>query len=253
MSVDRIWLLGIAVVLSTVLWAVYKFTRFGLATRAVAENQEAAASLGRSPELIATVNWAAGAGLAGLAGILVVPIIGLSVNQVLLLLVPALAAALVGGFTSFPLTLMGGVLIGVIEAELTSNADWIPDLLKQPGWSKSVPFIVIIAVLVFRGRALPIRGTVLDRMPRLGTGRIRFPVIVVVLAFMWVELNHLVTVFGYAGFHVNWVNSVTTTMVVATISLSLIVVTGYTGQLSLAQYALAGMGGVRRVACGLGR
>ena len=59
---------------------------------------------------------------------------------------------------------------------------------------------------------------------------------------MWVELNHLVTVFGYAGFHVNWVNSVTTTMVVATISLSLIVVTGYTGQLSLAQYALAGMG-----------
>ena len=129
-SVDRIWLLGIAVVLSTVLWAVYKFTRFGLATRAVAENQEAAASLGRSPELIATVNWAAGAGLAGLAGILVVPIIGLSVNQVLLLLVPALAAALVGGFTSFPLTLMGGVLIGVIEAELTSNADWIPDLLQ---------------------------------------------------------------------------------------------------------------------------
>ncbi len=241
-SSDRIWLLGIAVVLSTVLWALYKFTRFGLATRAVAENQEAAASLGRSPDLIATVNWAAGAGLAGLAGILVVPIIGLSVNQVLLLLVPALAAALVGGFTSFPLTLLGGVLIGVIESELTSNANWIPELLKQPGWSKSVPFIVIIAVLVFRGRALPLRGTVLDRMPRLGTGRIRLPVLAVVLAFMWVELNHLVTVFGYAGFHVNWVNTVTTTMVVATISLSLVVVTGYTGQLSLAQYALAGTG-----------
>ncbi|HZP29731.1 MAG TPA: branched-chain amino acid ABC transporter permease/ATP-binding protein, partial [Acidimicrobiia bacterium] len=241
-SVDRIWLLGIAVVLSTLLWAVYKFTRFGLATRAVAENQEAAASLGRSPDLIAAVNWAAGAGLAGLAGILVVPIIGLSVNQVLLLLVPALAAALVGGFTSFPLTLLGGVVIGVLEAELTSNADWIPELLKQPGWSKAVPFVVIIAVLVFRGRALPLRGTVLDRMPRLGTGRVRLPVVAVVVAVMWIELNHVLSVFGYPGFHVNWVNAVTTTMVVATVCLSLVVVTGYTGQLSLAQYALAGTG-----------
>ena len=144
-SVDRLWILGIAAVLSAVLWAVYKYTRFGLATRAAAENQEAAASLGRSPDLIATVNWAAGAALAGVAGILVVPIIGLSVNQVLLLLIPALAAALVGGFTSFPLTLLGGVLIGVMEAELTdTNAKWIPDLFKQPGWSKAVPFIIII-------------------------------------------------------------------------------------------------------------
>jgi sulfate-transporting ATPase len=241
-SADRMWLLGIAIGLTAVLWAVYKFTRFGLATRAVAENQEAAASLGRSPELIAAVNWAAGAGLAGLAGILVVPIIGLSVNQVLLLLIPALAAALVGGFTSFPLTLLGGLVIGVLEAELTSQANWIPDLLKQPGWSKAVPFVIIIGVLVFRGRALPVRGTVLDRMPRLGTGRIRLPVIAVTIAFMWIELNHVFSVFGYPGFHVNWVNAVTTTMVVAMICLSLVVVTGYTGQLSLAQYALAGAG-----------
>ncbi len=70
---------------------------------------------------------------------------------------------------------------------------------------------------------------------------------------MWVELNHLVPLFGYAGFHLNWVNSVTTTMVVATICLSLVVVTGYTGQLSLAQYALAGIGRVRRVARRVGR
>src|SRR5438477_61191 len=83
------------------------------------------------------VNWALGAGLAGLAGILVVPIVGLSVVQVGLLLVPALAAALVGGFTSFPLTLFGGLLIGVLEAELTSGAGWIPEFLKAPGWSKS--------------------------------------------------------------------------------------------------------------------
>ncbi len=237
-SVDRIWLLGIATVLAIGLWAIFRFTRFGLTTRAVAENEEVAAGLGRSPQLIATVNWAAGAGLAGLAGILVVPIIGLSVLQVGLLLVPALAAALVGRFSSFPLTLLGGVLIGVLESELTSGADWIPEFLKAPGWSKSVPFIVIIVMLLLSGRALPLRSHVLDRLPSVGTGRIRPVPVIVAFAVAFVALNGV----GFGGLDANWVGSVTTTIVAATICLSLVVVTGYAGQLSLAQYALAGIG-----------
>ncbi len=240
-SADRLWLLGIAAVLSVGLWAVYRYTRFGLVTRAVAENQEVAAALGRSPDVVATANWALGAGLAGLAGILVIPIIGLSVNQVALLLVPALAAALVGSFSSFPLTFVGGVLIGIIESELTSGADWIPDFMKAPGWSKSVPFMVIIAVLILRGRALPLRSHVLERMPSIGTGRVRPIPLTVALAVVFVALNGAGFV-GYGGVHVNWVNSATTTIIAATICLSLVVVTGYAGQLSLAQYALAGVG-----------
>ena len=238
---DRLWILASAAVLTVVLWAVYRYTRFGLVTRAVAENDEVAASLGRSPDVIATVNWAAGAGLAGLAGILIVPIIGLSVIQILLLLVPALAAALVGGFTSFPLTLAGGVLIGVVEAELTSGADWIPEFLQAPGWSKSVPFLVIIAVLVFRGRALPLRSHILERMPGLGSGRIRPTTLAVMLLVAFALIDGIGLV-GFDGIHVNWVSAATTTFIAATICLSLVVVTGYAGQLSLAQYALAGVG-----------
>ncbi len=250
-SQDRLWILGIATVLSLALWAVYRFTRFGIVTRAVAENDEVAASLGRSPDVVATVNWAAGAGLAGLAGILVVPIIGLSVNQILLLLVPALAAALVGNFTSFPLTLLGGVLIGIIESELTSGADWIPEFLKAPGWSKSVPFLVIIAVLALRGRALPLRSHVLERMPGLGSGRIRPGVLAVAVLATFVAIDGI-GFLGFGGVHVNWVGAVTTTFIAATICLSLVVVTGYAGQLSLAQYALAGVGAyvAARVASG---
>jgi sulfate-transporting ATPase len=240
-SIDRIWLLGIAAALTLVLWVAYRYTRFGITTRAVAENEEVAASLGRSPQVIATVNWALGAGLAGLAGILVVPITGLSVNQVALLLIPALAAALVGAFSSFPLTLAGGLIIGILESELTSGADWIPEFMKAPGWSKSVPFIVIIAVLILRGRALPLRSHVLERRPQIGTGRVRLIPIAVALAVAYVALNG-VGFLGYDGVHINWINSATTTIVTATICLSLVVVTGYTGQLSLAQYALAGVG-----------
>jgi sulfate-transporting ATPase len=240
-SEDRLWILGVAALLSICLWLVYRYSRFGLITRAVAENETAASTLGRSPDAIATINWAAGAGLAGLAGILVVPIIGLSVNQILLLLVPSLAAALVGNFTSFPLTFLGGVLIGVTEAELTSGADWIPEFLRAPGWSKSVPFLVIIAVLIFRGRALPLRSHVNDRMPGLGSGRLRSGPLAVVFVATFLLLDG-VGFLGYGGVHLNWVSAATTTLVAAMICLSLVVVTGYTGQLSLAQYALAGVG-----------
>ena len=92
----------IGLVITVVLWAVYRFSPFGRLTAAVAENQRAAASLGRSPDAIAVTNWMIGAGLAGLAGVLIAPITFLDPNDLALLIVPAMAAALVGGFVSFP-------------------------------------------------------------------------------------------------------------------------------------------------------
>lgn len=240
-SQDRAWIVAIAGITSLMLWAVYRFTRFGIVTRAIAENAEAAAALGRSADLVATANWAAGAALAGLAGILVGPIIGLSVNQILLLLIPALAAALVGGFVSFPATLAGGLLIGLLETQLSSGSAWIPGFFQASGWPKAVPFVVIIAVLTIRGRGLPSRGHVVARMPRVGTGRVHpgvFGIGVIVTAALVAGIEPV----GFGGVHMNWVAAITTTLTAATIGLSLVVVTGYAGQLSLAQYALAGMG-----------
>ena len=114
-GVDRLWLLGIACVLTAVLYGVFRFTRVGLATSAVAENEEAAAALGWSPAALSTTNWTVGAGLAAIAGILIAPISGLDISRLSLYVIAALAAALIGGFSSFPLTLAGGLLIGVGE------------------------------------------------------------------------------------------------------------------------------------------
>jgi sulfate-transporting ATPase len=116
---DRLWLLLIAVVLTAALWAGGRMLRVGLATTAVAENERALATLGWSPDLLATINWAAGGALAGLAGVLVVPLTGLQVTTVILLVIPAMAAALVGGFFSFPMTLVGALIIEISESELT--------------------------------------------------------------------------------------------------------------------------------------
>ena len=68
--------LAVTAGLTLVLWLVYRLTTFGIATTAVAENQRAASALGWSPDVIAGVNWALGAGLAGLAGVLIIPFFG---------------------------------------------------------------------------------------------------------------------------------------------------------------------------------
>ncbi|MFC9502113.1 ATP-binding cassette domain-containing protein [Streptomyces sp. NPDC057002] len=226
-SEDRVWLLGIAVVVTALLHLLYKRTLFGLGTTAVAENEGAAAALGWSPDLIATGNWALGSALAGLTGILIVPVIGLSVTGLTTLLLSALAAALVGRFSSFPVTLAGGLVIGIVQSELTRFGSHVT------GLASSVPFLFIALVLVARGRALPLRGTFLDRLPALGTGRVR-PVPLALAVAVGLLLVGVSTPL--------WADAITTTLVLSLIILSIVVVTGYAGQVSLAAYALAGTG-----------
>jgi ABC-type branched-subunit amino acid transport system ATPase component/branched-subunit amino acid ABC-type transport system permease component len=224
---DRLWLLAIAILVTVLLWCGYRWTNFGRATTAVAENPRAASSLGWSPDFIATANWGLGCALAGAAGILLAPVISLQVAAFTTLVLAALAAALVAGFVSFPITLAAGLLIGIITSELTRFS-------TTPGLADTVPFFVIVVMVVISGRALPIRGFLSDRLPKLGTGRLR-PALIVPAAVVTFALITQIR-------SPTWADAVTTTFGVATILLSIVVVTGYAGQISLAQYAFAGVG-----------
>jgi sulfate-transporting ATPase len=223
---DRIIILACTVALTAALWTVYKFTRFGMATTAVAHSEQGTAALGWSPGRLSVGNWALGGALAGLAGVLLVPITGLDVNVLSLSVVPALAAALLGGFVSFPYVLAGGLLIGILESETTGY-------VTAPGWPEVVPFAVLILVLVIRGKPLPSRSHLADRLPRIGTGRLRLG---------WIAAGMAITALSLEVFTANWGQAVLASATLGLICLSLVVVTGYCGQLSLAQYALAGMG-----------
>jgi sulfate-transporting ATPase len=224
---DRMTILGITIVITAVLYVIYRSTRFGLATAGVAENEMVTATLGWSPDLIATINWMAGGALAGFTGILLVPIVNLAPPTGLVLtIVPALAAALVGGFRSFPLTLLGGLLLGVLE----SLASYY---IHTPGWAPAVPFLVIIVILVVRGRALPLRSHLAERLPKVGDGTIRWTGIAIATAL---------TIGSLALFTSSWQDAVVTSLCYAFIGLSVVVVTGYCGQLSLTQFGLAGIG-----------
>jgi len=222
---DRLMLAGIAIVLTAGLWALNRFTIIGAATSAVQENALGAATLGWSPNVIAAFNWALGCALAGLAGVLVVPITGLQVTNLTLIVVAALAAALLGSFASFWLTLAGGLGMGILNSEVSFY-------VHQTGWPDAVPFLVILGILVFRGRSLPLRDQILERLPRAGTGVIR-PV--------WLLVSAAVLVFLVeATLPVQYVIAVSVLMTAALFLLSVVVLTGYAGQLSLAQYALGG-------------
>ena len=95
-GVNILLLALISVGVTTALWAFYRWTNFGRATSAVSENQRALASLGRSPDLVAGLNWAIGGALAGFAGVFLTMLIGLSADSLTNLLVPSLAVKVCG-------------------------------------------------------------------------------------------------------------------------------------------------------------
>jgi sulfate-transporting ATPase len=227
-GVDRIWLLGLATVLTVVLWQIYSRTRFGRSTSAVAENRRAAASLGCSTNFVEIVNWSVGGALAGLAGVLVAPIVGLDPSTLILLIIPVLAAALVGGFASFSLTLFGALLIGVLQSEASNYLS--PHLT---GAATALPVLVIVLVIVAGGRARPARTDLSTRLPSVGSGRVP-----PVLAIVGTAVGLALITSGWSGAP----SAVSATAIVAILIISVVVVTGYAGQVSLGQWALAGMG-----------
>jgi ABC-type branched-subunit amino acid transport system ATPase component/branched-subunit amino acid ABC-type transport system permease component len=223
----QIILVAIACVSTAVLWAAVRFTLPGIAIRAVAENRRATSALGWSPNLLSSVSWTIGGALGGAAGILITPITGVQVSSMTSLIVTTLAAALVGGFVSFPRTLLGAILIGVAQALVSGY-------VSVQGAADALPFIVIVIVLSVRGNSLPTRGHVAERLAELGTGRTR-PIMVVPPCLVLGIL--MVTVFSPT-----LDGAVTTSLAFAIVLLSMVVLTGYCGQLSLAQLCFGGIG-----------
>lgn len=227
---SQLILLGISIVLALSLAVVYARTTFGLATTALSERPRTLSALGWHIGYVGALNWAVGGALAGLAGVLLAPIIGVSLGNGDALTVTVLAAALIGGLRSFPLTLLGGMVIGMLQS-LFGIHD-----LGIPGLADAVPFIAIVAVIVLRGRALPLRSFVGERLPRVGTGVIRIGWLIVFAAV-------LVAMVGWI-LNANGTVALTTSLLAAIPLLSLTVLLGYAGQMSLAQVTLSGVGGL---------
>ena len=229
---DRIWLAVSIVAIAIVATVVFRFTRFGVATEAAAESEKGAYLTGLSPDRIAFSNWALSSVVAGLGGILIAPLVALNPVAYSMFIVPALAATLVGNFSSIWLTVTAGIAIGALQAEATNLQglySWMPD----SGTAEAISLLLILGFLVVKGRPLPDRGSVvrkaLGRAPR--PDHIAIPT---VLALVVAIVALTATSGSYRA-------AVVSSIIFGVLALSQVVVTGYAGQISLAQLTLAGV------------
>jgi branched-chain amino acid transport system permease protein len=205
-------------------------------TRAAAENEKGAVLLGYSPEFLALANWIIASVLAALAGLLVGQLAGaLDPGRYTLFIVPALGAALIAGLSSVLLAVIGGLGLGMIQSFVgwwSTDADFFPDWASS-GIRDAIPLLIIALVLFLRGKSLPIRGTVAERRLALSPR----PVRVLPHALIW-PAAVLVLASIVTG---AWELAMTTSLITAILMLSYVVLTGYVGQISLAQLTLAGV------------
>lgn len=139
---------GIAAAIALLLFVMFKFTNIGIAMRATAQNRQAARLMGIDVGKIATLSWALGVGLGALAGVLIAPIVFLDLTRMILVMIKAVAAAVLGGFTSLPGAIVGGLLLGVME-NLTI---YMPAALAP--LKTTFVFLLIIVVLAIRPQGL---------------------------------------------------------------------------------------------------
>ena len=230
-------LLGLAVALTGVLVLVFRATRFGLATRAGAEHETGLTLMGISPSRLGFANWVIGTVTAGLAIILFAGVSGrLDPVETSLLVVPALAAALLGGLSSFGVTLLSALVISMAAGAIgtfQARADWIGDWVPRGGLAAALPVIVIVIAITIRGARLPMRESLGEGRPPAAPAPYR-PVLATLV---------LSAAAGVALFTLDdlWRLAIVVSMLAAIIGLSSVVLTGYLGQISLAQYAFAGL------------
>jgi branched-chain amino acid transport system permease protein len=237
--VNRFILTGIVIVAAAALSAAYKWTRFGLATRAAAENEAAAMLSGLSPNVISLVNTLLAALVAGGLGILAASITSLDPSTLPLQIIPALAAALIASFTSFGIACAAGFGIGIMYSlvQYASAQSWFPQSggVSLPGVTDLLAFLIIVIVLFWRGSRIPGRGELVERRlpdaPR-PQNLIRTGLICLVIGAV------LLIIFPF-----DFREALVNTLIGALMALSLVVVTGFVGQISVIQLALAGAAG----------
>jgi ABC-type branched-subunit amino acid transport system ATPase component/branched-subunit amino acid ABC-type transport system permease component len=230
---DKVILTLVAVVAVLALYAFFRWSRLGLAMRAVVDDPDLLAMHATDPQRVRRVAWVVGATFAALSGVLVAPLIGLDAILLTFLVVQAFAAAALGGFSSIPLTLAGGIAVGIaanVAKRYALDHQWLS------GLPASLPFLVLFVVLLVRGRRLVAPTRVVRRppLPYRAPGAVRV-VAAVALAVPLIAVPWLVG---------DKLAFFTTGLVTAMMLLSLGLLVRMSGQVSLCHAAFAAIGAV---------
>jgi len=228
-----------ALAMAIALTLLYRFTRFGLATRATAESEASGVLAGLSPNGLAMANTLLASLVVGVLGVLTGSLTSLDPTTVPLLVVPALAAALFARFTSAIVACLVGLAVGVVENLIyyASVQTWFPkdQGTPMPGLDQLLEFLLVVIALFVMGSRLPGRAAVTEK---------RLPSVPQPQRFVRPTLLcGIVTVVALIVLPYGWREALLTSQVAIVLMLSIVVITGYVGQISIVQLPLAGVAG----------
>ncbi|MFF4630840.1 ABC transporter permease subunit [Streptomyces griseorubiginosus] len=232
--------LAIVLVLALGVGAVIRWTRFGRELRAVVDDRRLAVLGGIDADRVAAAGWAFGSFTAGLTGVLLAPYVRLDPYGLPLLVMEVLAVAVAARMRSLPVAVLVALTIGVAQSQLTRlhPSGWGAPLLQAVGAN------LFVVALLIASLVLPGVGT-RDALPRTATARVPTPPGAWIVAAVLFLLP-----LGFAGPDLHTSVQVPALGVVL---LSLVVVTGRGGQISLGQAAYAGLGALFTALLAAGR
>lgn|SRR5574341_1331340 len=143
---DRLIAIGLAAGLLLAFTLFFQVSRYGIAMRATADDQQAALSMGISVQTIFALAWSIAAATAVLAGVLVANIVGVS-NVVAGIGLRVFPVVILGGLDSIPGAIVGGIIIGLLEAY---SGGYLPPEFLGGGLSQVIPFVVLILILMIK-------------------------------------------------------------------------------------------------------
>jgi branched-chain amino acid transport system permease protein len=225
----QLMVLVVSVAVAVGLRLFFTRTRTGITMRGVVDDRELTARAGASPARTAQLSWVLGASLAALAGILIAPFQQLDQFNLTILVIDGYGAAVVGRLKSLPLTVAGALLLGLLHAY---GIGYLPVRLLS-NLEPVIPVVLLFAALLIlpHGRLRTARfGGKTRRVMGLWPSAAFAGLFVV---GVWIISGRLsagnVITFGQG-------------IVLGVVMLSLVLLTGYGGQVSLCQMTFAGLG-----------
>ena len=224
----------LAGVLAGGLYVLLRRSRFGLATQAVVDNRDLAELIGVDSDRVSRVAWIVSSVFAALVGILLSSSQGLDVYALFLTAIVAFAPAVLGRLVSLPLAFGGAMALGVVQEGLLPKLN--SSSSDVANFRAALPFILLYALLVIYGKRLKeVRSsvrTVSGSAPSGGWQRLGW------LSGLFLAAAVLVPFIIHGSLLFDAANG----LLIATIGLTVVALTGWAGQISLAQFTFVGIG-----------
>jgi ABC-type branched-subunit amino acid transport system ATPase component/ABC-type branched-subunit amino acid transport system permease subunit len=241
---DLVVVIAVPVAIIGLTWYLLR-TDSGIAVRAVADNRDRALLLGVPVRRLATIVWTVGGVLATVAVILPAPDQGLTIDAAAgpTLLLPALAAAILARKESLSVAVFAGVGLGVLNSLISWN------FTSKPGLTDVAFLVVILLALLLPRGARGRDGAEETSLSTAGRAREipaqlrRLPEVVAAQSFGRLAVLAIAILVPLAC-SPSTIRVFSTTAIYAIVAVSLVVLVGWSGQVSLGQYAFVGLGGV---------